>query len=282
MIPQRLFQILKFAESNESSHFPLTNVFNEGWMLRLILDAVQTFSINSELRFLAGSRWYSEALLDSCFQPATKSDPLGEGHAHADAVIGHFDFREETRTGLRLRSCSRQFVVVEAKMFSNLSQGTKNAPTYDQAARNVACMATTIAHSNLRVNDLESVGFFVIAPRLDERHNRNTNLESRVRFDSIRSAVCQRIADYETGNRPETVALRKWEHEYFHPLIDRLCAESRLNVLCWDETLEAIAKVEPSYGVDLKQFYERCLSMSTFEFRTCKEKKTMADVGPAS
>jgi hypothetical protein len=230
-------------------------------MLRLILDAIQNLSINNELGFLAQSRWYSEARLDSCFKPATQYDPLGEGQTHADAVIGDFDFREETRTGLRLKSCAHQFVVVEAKMFSNLSQGTRNAPTYDQAARNVACMATTIARSNLRVDDLESVGFFVIAPHLDKRCNRPTNLEARVRSDSIRSGVRQRIAQYETSNRPETVELRKWENNYFHPLVDRLCAENRLGVLYWDETLEAITKAKPSEGADLKRFYERCLSL---------------------
>jgi PIN domain nuclease of toxin-antitoxin system len=54
--------------------------------------------------------------------------------------------------------------VIEAKMFSNLSRGTKNALEYDQAARNVACMAHTIAKSGIQVDDLKSVGFFVIAP----------------------------------------------------------------------------------------------------------------------
>jgi hypothetical protein len=261
MIPDRLFQILKFAECDEGSRFPATHVFNEGWMLCLVLDAIQTLNINNELGLLRHSRWYSEALLESRFHPTTRSDPLSEGSTHADAVIGDFDFKEETATGLRLRSDSRQFVVIEAKMFSNLSRGTKNAPAYDRAARNVACMANIVAHSNLQVSDLESVGFFVIAPNVTKRRNRNTNLESCIRPDSIRSAVSQRIAGYEVRNRPEAGELRKWERDYFHPLVDRLCTEDRLKVLCWDESLEAIAKVLPSHGADLKRFYERCLSL---------------------
>jgi hypothetical protein len=261
MIPERLFEILKFAERDERSYFPATRIFNEGWMLCLILDAIQTLNINNELGFLKRSDWYSEARLDSCFHPTTRADLLSEGSTHADAVVGDFDFKEETAAGLRLRSDSRQFVVVEAKMFSNLSRGTKNAPAYDQAARNVACMACTIAHSNLRVSDLESVGFFVIAPNITKRRNRNTNLESCIRPDSIRSAVSQRIAGYEAHNRPEAGELRKWERDYFLPLVDRLCTEDRLKVLCWDESLEAIAKVLPSHGADLKRFYERCLSL---------------------
>jgi hypothetical protein len=41
------------------------------------------------------------------------------------------------KAGLGLNAGSFQFVVIEAKMFSNLSRGAKNALEYDQAARNV-------------------------------------------------------------------------------------------------------------------------------------------------
>jgi len=145
MIPERLFEILKSANGSDDARFPPTDVFNEGWMLRLILDAVQSNDMDSDLRFLPQSRWYSEARLDSPFQPVARPDALGEGATRADGVIGHFTFREQTKAGLRLHAGASQFVVVEAKMFSNLSRGTKNALEYDQAARNVACMANTIA-----------------------------------------------------------------------------------------------------------------------------------------
>ncbi len=193
MIPERLFEILKSANDNEDAHFPSTDVFNEGWMLRLILDAIQSNEIDNDLRFLPGSRWYSEARLDPPFQPVAKPDALGEGPTHADGVIGHFDFRDQTKAGLRLKTGADQFVVIEAKMFSNLSRGTKNALEYNQAARNVACMAHTIEKSGIRVGDLKSVGFFVIAPHRDRRSSRNTNLESSMRADAIRSAVKLRI-----------------------------------------------------------------------------------------
>ena len=102
MIPKHFFRIIEFEECSENTHFPSTHAFNEGWMLCLIFDAIQNLSLNNELRFLARCRGHSEARLDSRFQPATQSDPLGEGQTHADGVIGDLDFREETRTGLRL------------------------------------------------------------------------------------------------------------------------------------------------------------------------------------
>jgi hypothetical protein len=260
MIPEPLFQILRSSESNKDTHFPPTEVFGETWMLRLILDAVQRFGISNELRFMPQARWHSDARLDTCFRRRVKRDLLGEGPTRADGVIGHFDFREETKAGLRLTSGSRQFVVVEAKMFSNLSPGTKYALTYDQAARSVACMADTLARSKVRAHDLESVGFFVIAPHPDKRRNRNTNLESCTSALSIRAAVDNRIREYERQSRPEATELRRWEDQYFHPFVERLCNENRLKVLCWDDSLEAITNADPSYGAELNQFYRRCLS----------------------
>jgi hypothetical protein len=200
MIPERLLEILRSASGDETN-FPATDVFNEGWMLRLILDAIQTNKIDNDLGFMPQSRWYSEARLDSPFQPAARADALGEGSTRADGVIGHFTFREQTKAGLRLHRDASQFVVVEAKMFSNLARGTKNASQYDQAARNVACMAHTIAQSGIQVHQLRSVGFFVIAPHLDRRAKRNTNLESHIRADSIRSAVNLRINAYKEAMR---------------------------------------------------------------------------------
>jgi hypothetical protein len=98
-------------------------------MLRLMLDAIQSNDVNNVLRFLAQSRWYSEARLDPPFRPVAKEDSLGEGPTRADGVIGHFDFREETKAGLRLKSDADQFVVIEAKMFSNFADSCSSRPS---------------------------------------------------------------------------------------------------------------------------------------------------------
>src|SRR5579863_7223554 len=77
MIPDRLLKILRSCEDVRTSHFPPTEVFNEGWMLRLVLDAVQTLELDdSPFRFLDGSAWYSEALLSSPFRPRSRGDKL--------------------------------------------------------------------------------------------------------------------------------------------------------------------------------------------------------------
>jgi hypothetical protein len=262
VILDRLIRVLRSCES-AAARFPATEVFNETWMLRLVLDAIQVLELpHHPLMFLAESTWYSEALLASPFRPRTKLDPLGEGFTNADGVVGHFDLRASTRSGLCLTADARQFVVVEAKMFSNLSTRTQNAIGYNQAARNVACMAEAIAKGGRPLDDLESVGFFVLAPALDRRQHRDMNLEKCLDPDSVRSAVRRRIAKYETEARPEVSELNAWEANSFLPLVDRLTDSRCIRVLSWEECIESIRGADLQIGDELGRFYERCLAYS--------------------
>jgi len=124
---ERITKMLELAHT-DATVFPSTILYNEGWMLRVVL------SIESEgieclpFKFLPGANWFSEALIDSPFLRRFKGDPLAEGVTHIDGAIGHFDFRPGTKAGLSLRSDSTQLVAIEAKMFSPLSKGTTNAP----------------------------------------------------------------------------------------------------------------------------------------------------------
>ena len=272
MISDRLVAILKSCQSGDRDkhHFPPTEVFNEGWMLRLVLDALKTVDVPGHpLKFADGATWYSEARLSSPFlrKPKTvrsdgKRDTIGEGYTNADGVIGHFAFDQDHKTKLLLKPKARQFIVVEAKMFSNLSSGIANAREYNQAARNVACMASTIKQSGISLGNLESVGFFVVAPSLERRkeRNSNTNLELRLQRKSLQEAVNTRIEGYEEkSSQEEAGELRKWEKEHFSPLVSRLENDRRLSVLSWEQIIKDIEAINPAKGEELDQFYRRCL-----------------------
>jgi hypothetical protein len=142
---------------------PPTALFNEGWMLRLVLDWAERHpSAIQALRFEEGSRWYSEALLASRFRPRHRGDAAGEGFTHADGVIGHFRLRPGNRGDIELLPDARQLVIIEAKMASGLSAGTTRAPTFNQAARNVACLAHLLCGS--KASAVTSSAFIVLAP----------------------------------------------------------------------------------------------------------------------
>jgi len=109
-------------------------LYNEGWLLRLILAAAKRGTPCLPFEFLPNSRWFSEAYFYSAFLPRHRGDRLSESWTHADGVVGQFLFDPRTKAGLSLTSTCTQFAVCEAKLFSLLDSKTKNAPRFDQAA----------------------------------------------------------------------------------------------------------------------------------------------------
>ncbi len=189
---ERISKMLEIAHT-DAAVFPPTDLYNEGWMLRILL-SIQSEGVECfPFTFQPGARWFSEAQIGSPFLPRFRGDPLAERHTHLDGAIGHFAFQSGTKTGLTLTADSKQFVVTEAKMFSPLSKGTKNAKYYDQATRTIACIAWAIGLSNRFVDDFVSLGFYVIAP-----HEQITGgiFSSQVNKSSIREKVKLRISVY--------------------------------------------------------------------------------------
>ena len=72
--------------------FPATVLYNESWLLRLVLDWFSREPPSaSPMSLQPGARWYSEAPLRSQFQPRQLGDKLAEGTTYADAAIGHVE-----------------------------------------------------------------------------------------------------------------------------------------------------------------------------------------------
>jgi hypothetical protein len=74
----------------ESTVFPPTDLYNEGWLLRIILDWFsKQDTADHELSFSYRCKWFSEARLPTQFKATSRKDPLYETWTHADGVIGH-------------------------------------------------------------------------------------------------------------------------------------------------------------------------------------------------
>jgi hypothetical protein len=157
-----------------------------------------------------------------------------------------------------LASLPAETVILETELVA----GTKNAPTYNQAARNVACMAQAIAQSGRRLDDFTSLAFFVVAPTRARRPPSRNGIEQFLEPNSIKSAVRDRIAAYETGNRTEATDLKAWEQHWFLPLVDRLADTGALRLLAWEDCIEAVTSAQPGAGADLSAFYDRCLALA--------------------
>ena len=112
------------ASGGSSRVFPATILYNEGWLLRLVLDWFSRQGGDTHpLDFVSGANWFSEALLPSQFFLRQQGDPLAERSTHADGLIGHFAIGEAYVADTKLTDGATQMLVIEAKMMSTLSPG---------------------------------------------------------------------------------------------------------------------------------------------------------------
>ena len=251
-VPKTIYKMLETAHTDETV-FPPTTLYKEGWMLRIILQ-IQSEGIEClPFTFLPGARRFSEALIGSPFLHRWRGDQLAENVTHLDGVIGHFNFRPETKAGLVFTADSKQFVAIEAKIFAHLSKGTTNAPDYDQAARTVACIAWTIKQSYRTAQDFESLGFYVVAPRVQIREG---IFSSQISEFSIKKKVERRISAY-SGDKRKYAELQTWYRDFFIPTLKHM----KIDCVAWEDVVEAID--EP----DVREVYDRCLRFNARKTR---------------
>ncbi len=251
-ITQRIAGLLAGADQ-PGGVFPPTDLYNEGWMLRLVLDWIdKNQPEKAAIKFADGARWYCEALLPSAFLARTRGDSLSEQWTHADGVIGHFDIGANGAGDLTLKTDATQFVVIEAKMGSRLSAGVKNAPDFNQAARNVACMAEVARRASISPASFEHLAFFVFAPqaKIDEGA-----FAQQMNVDAMGDIVRRRVEVYDEK------AKQDWFDKWFLPI----CDKAEIRCVSWEEILETITNHSASDGEEMQRFYEKCLRFNRLE-----------------
>jgi len=229
---------------SENPVLPPTQLYNEGWMLRLILDwFARNRGVEHPLTFTPEACWYSEALLPSHFPPRARGDAKAESYTHADGVIGHFTIDSGERGYAKLLPGVKQFIVAEAKLRSTLSAGIKNSPTYDQAARTVACIAQMFEITNVRPDSVDRLAFFVIAPEAQIRSGVFTDLVTK---QSIEKKVRARVGAFEASGDA-------WFEKSFLPTLVHI----EIGTLAWETILDDL----PITGeIDqIREFYRLCL-----------------------
>ena len=192
MITGRIKAMLEACEAGDPS-FPPNVLFNEGWLLRIILDWFERHGGDRyPLSPLPGARWFSEAWLPSAFLPRYRGDRLAESRTHADGVLGHFTIGDPGTAGLNLLPDARQLVVIEGKLFNRLSAGVKNAPYYDQAARSVACIAEVLRRAGREPEAMDDLALPDPRPPGPGRRRRSSPGTPRPTPSAARSAAASR------------------------------------------------------------------------------------------
>ncbi len=248
---KQIEQMLKTCGTQDGI-FPPTELYNEGWMLRIILDWFSRQPSKSHpLSFSPTAQWFSEALLPSPFLAKYQGDPLSESWTHADGVIGNFTIGETAKGDLSISQSAKHFVVLEAKMFSKLSPGVTHAKKYDQAARNVACIAEVLKKAKRPANVFSQLGFYVLAPC--EQIEKEPSFKWRTSKDNIRCKVEDRIEAY--ANREDKEEKENWFNEWFLPVLEHI----DIRCLTWEQIIGDIRYEELEFGNQVSTFYESCL-----------------------
>jgi hypothetical protein len=177
-----ILEIIKSIETQKSFVNP-TVIYNEGWMTRLLVYSSIQEKINLEsIDFSTISNWTSEALISSPFINAQNSR---EGYTHADIAIGDFTVDYLSRGEIKIKEDASLFGIIEAKMGSNLSKGTTHAKKYNQASRNLVC----IAHNTLNKPVCKTF-FYVVAPESTIKLHK---IEAQIELDAIKDQVNDRF-----------------------------------------------------------------------------------------
>jgi hypothetical protein len=166
-------------------------------------------------------------------------------------VIGQFVIGENGAGDLSVGQEVSQFLVTEAKMFSKLSAGVTNAKYFDQAARNVACIAEILNRAGVDIASIENLGFFVIAPqsRIEEGV-----FAGQMNRDGMKKVVQRRVAEYEDETK------RQWYDQWFLPVVNK----ANIRCISWEEILVLVSESDPQYGAKLEDFYAKCLGFNRF------------------
>lgn len=144
-------------------------------MLSLYCKKKYSYIINSF--YNKASNWTSEGLISS---PFVKAPEKREGYTFADIARSDFNINYADSGEIIVNPDAKVFTVIEAKMGSDLSQGTTHAGNYNQASRNISCI-------------LSNTFFCVVAP---EKQIKKHDIVDQINVKKIYDQVKERFSCY--------------------------------------------------------------------------------------
>ena len=247
-----IFKTIEERHLDGKNNILPTALFNEGWMLRLVLD---WFSKNRgcdfDVSFEKDAHWFSEGRLETIFK--------NENYTEADGVFGNITIgtqgalnKEISAKGIsdiRLEKNCRQLVVIEAKMFSGFSKGVTNAKDYDQVARYAACISHVIHKSGVDINNINDLAFYVFLP---DKQKKKPEIYKYLAQDQIIKTVKERVDGYCGENKSE---INEWYNNAFLSFMEK----AKIKLISWEEILDFIKQKDLNAHKMLSAFYSRCL-----------------------
>jgi uncharacterized protein (DUF433 family) len=244
--------------------FPATELYGEKWMLRILSSIYITQSQNygklgsnmpdillpldNEVRF------FSEGQMETKFTEGNLGPGKTEGRTNADGIFGHINITDKTVTGIKLKDDATQFVVVEAKMGSKLSKGTKKAKDWDQASRIIACIARHMEITGRSPKSFRKIGFVILAP---ESNISKGYFDNDLNRERLKGTIKRRCVEYNNNN----AILLDWFDNWVEPLMDVI----RLELISWESAISIVSILDPNKYPILQQFYNLCKNYNNIQ-----------------
>lgn len=250
----------------DKSPIARSEVFNETWMLRLTLALIHDydgsgFENSPSLKLIQNAvqqRWISEGGLEPAFDK--------EGTTWTDAILGNVKLDDSTEPKAKRgvivdvdEKCGNSvgIVVIEAKMNSALASCITHASDYNQAARNIACLAKlTMTHVELQ----KKSAFIVFAPRkkIEDWHNagRDPNEMIKGAWTTIKDQMAERDKQGEKGKNHARY-LNVDNEESMETAVNSIIETSKSKAMPWEEVIECMADDKTGAYEFLKRFYKQ-------------------------
>ena len=236
--------------NNKNNILP-SEVYNEGWMLRLIL---KWFSDKRKsgypLSFNKDAVWFSEGMLEAI---SVKSKSK---YVKPDAIIGnicigkhgvlnnkncakanaYFDIRPQF-------NCS-QFIAIEAKMNSSLNKNTVNGIKINQVTKYVIGMSYVLHQSKVKAGNIDDLAFYLLFPA----ENKKGEFEKSINRDNIKDNVKLLVESSHNDY------INEWYENGFIPFMDHL----KTGLITWEEILKFICEFDHDAYEILNTFYTKC------------------------
>lgn len=209
--------------------------------MRSVLREWVTSSRSSAFGFLPfpqGIKVYSEGQLYTPFKARYRGDKRAESHTHVDGIVGDFSI-VGTKSGVRLNRDFKYTAVFEAKLYSPIAGGTKNAPHFDQVSRTAACLINSILMAGSRTD--YRAHLVILYAR--DNHRIDPTMYSKV---YIENQIATRVNAYMETETPDD-SIRSFAAGWRSVL-----ENVQIWFVTWEDTLADIR------SQDLDQFYSLC------------------------
>lgn len=263
MIDEKLMEIYYNSKSNKGKPecvFSETIIFNEGWLLRGVLEKWRGWKKQTDFQFLPfpdDVKTFSEGELYTPFKRIKQiSGKYAEGKTKVDGIVGNFSIAKDvngekyTKSGIELDKDFKYLAVFEAKMYSKLDTKTTNVKNYNQVSRTVACIINSVIKTKKSRN--YRIYYIVVYPKDNKKITPDKFTKNN--FEFIEREIEDRLAEYKKKVSADSADNRfdeffQFEKKWKHVLKNNF----DINFVTWEKILGDLGEKD-----SINEFYKLC------------------------